>query len=335
MNIEITQDNSRTEQLGSNGAQVIRKMYQLATDENNTVFYSGYIKSNSGYGDQIEYLNDRFGPELKVEANVHYMQFEDPVMKEVIFNKFGITSVGITKDYFNTTVTIQSSDFTSEQLNSLVTTRDLNKFTVKPKLNSISSSSLQNLWINPDVSYADQSFMFGDCPNVQNRIYCFLKSGPAAISFRNSFANPVDIYIIRSTDRNHTLTTLSGYQFAGNIKIDMIYCKYTTGFYTGYTFNTIDKLVLDNSTVVPVTVQSGYEDSKFNKIYVPDDLLAQYQTDWASQGASQTLIGKLHNISELQEVSLSDYNVEDMFDIPLNVQSQLVGKLITEYRQLS
>ena len=36
MNITITQDNSRVEQLG-NGANIIKKLYDLAIDPNNTL----------------------------------------------------------------------------------------------------------------------------------------------------------------------------------------------------------------------------------------------------------------------------------------------------------
>lgn len=53
-------------------------MYQLAMDPNNTVSYSGYLKSNSGYANQVEYLNNTFGPGLRIEATKEYLEFEDP-----------------------------------------------------------------------------------------------------------------------------------------------------------------------------------------------------------------------------------------------------------------
>lgn len=89
MNITITQDNSRVEVLGSNGASIIQKLYKLAIDPNNTVSYSGYLKSDSGYASQIQYLNDTFGPGLIVEATKEYLEFEDPRVEAVLAKYFG------------------------------------------------------------------------------------------------------------------------------------------------------------------------------------------------------------------------------------------------------
>lgn len=307
-----------------------RKTYEGGGDLN----LEGFVYVDHAKKSQVDWLTSNTNLQVIVTGE-YYLDFEDPVMEEVILTKFGITTPGITKDYFTKVVEIVNSDFTSEQKNALITTRDLNKFTVKPKITSINASNLQNLWLNPYSNYAVEYFYFGGCPNIQNRIFCFLQSTPPSVSFRDSFVNPADIYIIRANDRNGQLNVLHNYMFAGNIKINMIYCKYTTGFNTGLIWSTIDKLVLDSSTVVPLIFDSERADTKFNKIYVPDDLLTQYQTDWSSQGANSTLIDKLHPISELQEVSLSDYDVEDMYDIPLDIQSQLAGKLIREYRQLT
>jgi hypothetical protein len=50
MNITITQDNSRVEVLGSNGASIIEKLYKLAIDPNNTLTLEGNISSTAAYG---------------------------------------------------------------------------------------------------------------------------------------------------------------------------------------------------------------------------------------------------------------------------------------------
>lgn len=86
MNITVTQNNSNIEWVTSN---IIKKMYQLAMDPNNTVSYSGYLKSNSGYASQVQYLNNTFGPGLKIEATKLYLEFEDDAAAQVCATYFG------------------------------------------------------------------------------------------------------------------------------------------------------------------------------------------------------------------------------------------------------
>lgn len=86
MNITVTQNNSNIEWVTSN---IIKKMYQLAIDPNNTVSYSGYLKSNSGYTSQVEYLNNTFGPGLRIEATKLYLEFEDDAAAQVCATYFG------------------------------------------------------------------------------------------------------------------------------------------------------------------------------------------------------------------------------------------------------
>ena len=68
MNITITQDNSRVEILGSNGAIIISKLYNLAIDPNNTLILKGNVSTNSAYGDEVDYLNQHYGPDFIVSV---------------------------------------------------------------------------------------------------------------------------------------------------------------------------------------------------------------------------------------------------------------------------
>lgn len=97
MNITVTQNNSNIEWVTSN---IIKKMYQLAIDPNNTVSYSGYLKSNSGYASQVQYLNNTFGPGLRVEATKEYLEFEDDAAEALCVKYFG-DGVGVTKQQLN------------------------------------------------------------------------------------------------------------------------------------------------------------------------------------------------------------------------------------------
>lgn len=78
MNITITQDNSRVEVLGSNGASIIEKLYELAIDPTNTLTLEGQIYTPYAYGYQVDYLNTNYGPDFKVTVDGKYIRFEDP-----------------------------------------------------------------------------------------------------------------------------------------------------------------------------------------------------------------------------------------------------------------
>ena len=110
MNITVTQNNSNIEWVTSN---IIKKMYQLAIDPNNTVSYSGYLKSNSGYASHVQYLNNTFGPGLRIEATKEYLEFEDDAAAQVCATYFG-DGVGCTiSDLANADfrTTVNSVDF--------------------------------------------------------------------------------------------------------------------------------------------------------------------------------------------------------------------------------
>ena len=89
MNVTITQDNSRIEQLGSSGAGIIQKLYELAIDTNNVVNLTGNIKSNYAYGYQVDYLNRIYNPDFVVSADNRYMQFESSITESVLANMLG------------------------------------------------------------------------------------------------------------------------------------------------------------------------------------------------------------------------------------------------------
>ena len=89
MNITIIQDNSRVEVLGSNGASIIEKLYELAIDPNNTLTLEGNITSTSAYGYQVDYLNTNYGPDFIVSATNRYIRFQDDAVLNVLKNSIG------------------------------------------------------------------------------------------------------------------------------------------------------------------------------------------------------------------------------------------------------
>lgn len=89
MNITITQDNSRVEVLGSNGASIIKKLYELAIDPNNTLTLEGNISSTNAYGYQVDYLNTNYGPDFIVSTTNRYVKFQDNAVLNVLKNSIG------------------------------------------------------------------------------------------------------------------------------------------------------------------------------------------------------------------------------------------------------
>lgn len=84
MNITIIQDSSRQELLGSSGAGIIEKLYQLAIDFNNTLTLEGNISSTNAYGYQVDYLNTNYGSNFIVNVTNKYIHFEDPNMESYL-----------------------------------------------------------------------------------------------------------------------------------------------------------------------------------------------------------------------------------------------------------
>ena len=92
MNITINQGNIQ-ENITS---AIIIKLYQLATDNVNTVMLSGNLYSPTGYAYQVDYLNATFNPNftLTVPDTGKYIYFEDTAVETILKNA-GISSDGI------------------------------------------------------------------------------------------------------------------------------------------------------------------------------------------------------------------------------------------------
>ena len=97
MNITIIQDNSRVEVLGSNGASIIEKLYELAIDPNNTLTLEGNISSTAAYGYQVDYLNTNYGPDFIVSATNRYIRFQDSEVFNVLMSNNIGDGTGITQ----------------------------------------------------------------------------------------------------------------------------------------------------------------------------------------------------------------------------------------------
>ena len=86
MNINITQNSNSIEWITSN---IIKKMYQMAFNSDNKVSYYGYLKSDFGYLSHVQYLNNRFGPGLKIEVQRYYIDFEDTEVERLLCRYVG------------------------------------------------------------------------------------------------------------------------------------------------------------------------------------------------------------------------------------------------------
>lgn len=80
-------------------SQVIDKLYNLS--KNNALtqdsYLRGRIKATKAYTDAVDYLNEEFGPDLIVSADVSYIRFEDPEVERVLMaNNFSSDGIGIT-----------------------------------------------------------------------------------------------------------------------------------------------------------------------------------------------------------------------------------------------
>ena len=98
MNITIIQDNTRNEQLGANGAQIIHKLYELATDPNNTVTLSGNLYSLKGYKVEMDYLNNTYSPNfiINIPQSGQYISFTDPEFERIMKQYISSDNVGVT-----------------------------------------------------------------------------------------------------------------------------------------------------------------------------------------------------------------------------------------------
>lgn len=105
MNITVIQNKSQREILGSGGANIIEKLYELAIDSNNSLTLEGWIKSPSAYGYQVDYLNTHFN-DLEVETDNRYVNFVDPEFKRIVIEKYSTDGVGVTQAQLNAITSI-------------------------------------------------------------------------------------------------------------------------------------------------------------------------------------------------------------------------------------
>lgn len=163
MNINLVQNNSNIEWITSD---IISKMYQTTIDSNNTILYSGYLKSESGYGSQVQYLNNRFGPNLKIEIQRNYIDIEDPEVKRLLIKIAGdgigvstedAATKNIGKLFRNNTIITSFNEF--EQFIKSNTDSADNMFYQCTNLESINLAN---------VSVVIGQGMFYECTNLQN-----------------------------------------------------------------------------------------------------------------------------------------------------------------------
>lgn len=90
-------------------SRIISKMYNVATDTNNTVTFSGNLYSPSGYIAYVQYLTRKFSPNLTITVpeNGQFLSFVDGNVESIIKTLLGIQSgYGITvNDAANATFT--------------------------------------------------------------------------------------------------------------------------------------------------------------------------------------------------------------------------------------
>lgn len=182
MNITVTQNNSNIEWVTSN---IIKKMYQLAMDPNNTVSYSGYLKSASGYAGQVQYLNNTFGPGLRVEATKEYLEFEDPATEQVCATYFG-DGVGCTIQELQ-----GATDWGSKRINNVLFVDALTNANAK-KFNEFQYLPTTNLWY----------MMFGDYHTLEE---ITLPNTPlvAVANWVRAGQNPHDVVVHNATSITH------------------------------------------------------------------------------------------------------------------------------------
>lgn len=160
MNITVTQNNSNIEWVTSN---IIKKMYQLAMDPNNTVSYSGYLKSPSGYANHVQYLNNTFGPGLRIEATKEYLEFEDDAAAQVCATYFG-DGVGCTiSDLANANfaTTVNGVNFGTAFKNAGVV-----KFNEFRYCTGVTDTSVSNTWPFRDNHTLDEFTLPTSCKTI-------------------------------------------------------------------------------------------------------------------------------------------------------------------------
>ena len=169
MNITIIQDSSRQELLGSSGADIIEKLYQIAVDFNNTLTLEGNIISTNAYGYQVDYLNTNYGPNFIVNATNRYIHFEDPIIKQYCASHYG-DGVGVTESAVYSVIpntndltksfwgTQNFNEMTSELKSQVTTLNDFQYFT-NPNMDYNLIYGFPNA---TSIKFPNKSFIYGN-----------------------------------------------------------------------------------------------------------------------------------------------------------------------------
>lgn len=173
MSISITQGNVQ-ENITS---AIIMKLYQLATDNNNSITLSGNLYSPTGYAYQIDYLNQTFGPNftLTVPDTGKYIYFEDVAVETAIKNAgFSSDGIGISvQDARTATFT----DSTFKQNSTITSFNEFSHFTranTNPPNNlfqdctSLSQIDMSNVSTVSYNEFRNTAITDVNAPNLQN-----------------------------------------------------------------------------------------------------------------------------------------------------------------------
>lgn len=237
MNITITQDNSRIETLGSNGASIIQKLYELAIDSNNTLTLRGNISSASGYEDAVNYLNATYNPDFTVSASKLYMRFEDANVQSICVQKWG-DGVGVSKQEIQSVQTIGN---TFEQNDDIKTFNELKYFRITYLENTAfgGCDNLEEITLPSSVTtVGDAAFStvsLKKINNVENIVTVGLRTFGVYDGESSKLMNN-DAFYLKS------LTTLNGRDVFSNCNFAQVYMpslitSYVDGFYDNWWSN--------------------------------------------------------------------------------------------------
>lgn len=332
MNKLIIKQNTIPEQVNS---KIIDALYNEAQGGGD-VDLEGFVYVEHAKKSQVDYLNNNTNLYVNVTGE-YYLEFIDPVMEQVIKNKFNITEGGVLESNI-TRFEITRSDFTDEQAQALTTTQDLKQFTKLANLDISSTGNvsdfpnLVNLWLYPFEEGYGNGYTFNWNwlgKQVRNRIYCKHEQ-IGFIPFRGFGQNPIDFYILHPCGR-YNKGALPGYTFA-DANLGIVYVRDVDAINNSFSFSLFESLVIDNPIPPSFSVGNNYTQCKCTNIYVPDEAVEDYKTAMSENWPND--ISKVKPISEMPTVSLEELGVTDIYDIPLDIQDQIQGKLIKEYREI-
>lgn len=189
MNITITQDNSRVEVLGSNGASIIQKLYELAIDPNNTLTLEGNISSTAAYADQVTYLTTNY-PDLIINATNLYIRFEDSKAAAVCSEYFG-DGTGCTATQLATadfTKSINGTSFATAFKNAGV-----QKFNELQYCTNITDTSIGGSWLLQDNTTLQEITLPSSCITVKSYTFKSVASAAGALDVKINGANNIRV----------------------------------------------------------------------------------------------------------------------------------------------